>query len=370
MAIVNMTHTPPYCTSNTTTDLITLINLARISGAEDYINQNTSTIKHALHHINNDTLAVQRLVPLIYSNTKKLTIFDPLPDKTKNYLRDTTLKLMAYEGSKVIWLNQMIKLFTGNSIPLILLKGAAFNNNLYPKETPRAGSDLDILIKQSDYNRACEILNNNGFLENIKIKPRVYDTLFERSYTPKTAYGIAIDLHKFLTHPALFHIDEDELWALSRPHPAYDNDQVRILSPEHTLLHLAIHAFRDHDFCTHNLLDSHEVICQCSYIKKRLLAIAKSWGAQHILYCLLKNCQVTMNTPIDNSTLNSLKPPYIKATLARLILRSPSTENLGNKTIKSRLIQVIGLIFFPDSLQQGFKLIKHYISMAILKKKE
>ncbi len=360
-----MTTIPPYRTSAITTDYIVLVNLAKISGIERFVNENSDAIRNALLNISSYTPAVQRLIPLVYGNTKKFDLFDQLPNQIKCYLHDTTLKLVAYECIKYDWLTKIITLFNNNDIPLILLKGSAFNGNLYPNETLRAGSDIDILIKQSDYNRACEVLDNNNYLQQYNSRPGVYDTLFESSYKPKMANGVVIDLHKSLTHPALFHIDENEIWEASNPHPAYNTGQVRILSPEHTLLHLAVHAFRDYNFCTHNLLDTHEVVYQSKPDEKLLINYAKSWGACHILYCLLKNCQIAMDSPIDRNTLLNLKPCIVKDTLSKFVLKSHTTADQREKTMKHRIAQVLGLTLFPDNLYQGFRLTRDYLSARL-----
>jgi hypothetical protein len=92
----------------------------------------------------------------------------------------------------------------------------------------------------------------------LKDKKEFFDDLYESSFVPKSKVGAILDLHKPLTHHKLFNIVEEEVWQASAAHPAFKNNNEKMLSPEHTFLHRAIHDFKDMNFCKYNLVDSHK----------------------------------------------------------------------------------------------------------------
>ena len=60
------------------------------------------------------------------------------------------------------WQDQALKLFEKNSIPCVIIKGAAAAM-AYPYPTLRSMGDVDILVKRSDFLRAASVMEENGF---------------------------------------------------------------------------------------------------------------------------------------------------------------------------------------------------------------
>ena len=161
------------------------------------------------------------------------------------------------------WLQQAITYFSAKNIPVILLKSATFSGTLYPDHSLRPGNDIDLLVKPKDFDSACQLLEENMALKAHSTWERNIPVhTYEQSFISKSGIGPAIDLHRDLTTPFLLEIEEQALWESSHIHLDYQNEFARMLCPEETLLHQAIHAYRDFDFCKYNLVDSHEVICQ------------------------------------------------------------------------------------------------------------
>lgn len=254
------------------------------------------------------------------------------------------------------WLINNLATFQKENIPVILLKGAAFAGALYPPHAPRLGVDLDLLVSEDDFEPACKLLGKtmNPVLLSKK-RVATHDTLFERVFSPKEGVGPTVELHRDLTNPAIFNIDHQGLWSASRIHPAYNSELVRMLSPEDTLLHLAVHAFRDLDFCRHNILDAHEVWCQWQPDPKRLVERAAQWGARRVLFYLLANCQAVMETPLPDTLLDSLKPAQVINQINTKILQSPVVQNAAHTSLPYRLAQLTSQVTFPDRLLRGMR---------------
>lgn len=311
--------------------------------------------------------SMQPLLPLIYANTPKKGLLNQLPPHIKESLKQEALQLIAKDMANQQWLKQALARLHDKGIPVILLKGAAFARYLYPQSAPRIGVDIDLLVKEADFQGACELASELA-MEPVVLDDRrlaTHDMLFERVFKPKNAATSWIEIHRGLTNPFIFHIEEQHLWSASREHPAYGLDSVRVLSPEDTLLHLAVHAFRDLDFCTHNILDAHEAYCQWKPDNEILLERASHWGAKHVLYYLLSNTKAIMDTPIPLSLLSELRPERPRDLLNKKILRMNLTQDYANKPFGYRFIQLVSQISFPDRPSRGIHFQTHYIGTRI-----
>lgn len=310
--------------------------------------------------------AITPLLPLIYYNTARAGLRSRLSPELTATLKNGTMRLIAQDMANRRWLLRNLEAFEQANIPVILLKGAAFAGTLYPDNTPRLGIDLDLLVTGDCFDDACAILGRtmNPVLLSDK-RLATHDTLFERVFTPRDGVTPTVELHRDLTNPSIFHINQQRLWESSRRHPAYNSESVRMLSPEDTLLHLAVHAFRDLDFCNHNILDAHEAWCQWHPDPERLADRAAQWGARKALFYLLATCQAVMGTPVSDTLLDSLKPSWICDRINRKILQSPVLSTPDRITLRYRLLQLMSQITFPDRLLRGIRFQLSYARLRV-----
>jgi hypothetical protein len=190
-----------------------------------------------------------------------------------------------------------------------------------------------------------------------KPQPNVFGDLYELSFIPKGKMGAALDLHSSLIHPLLFNINEKQLWESSVEHPSYNHELIRMLSPEHALIHQALHAYKDMDFSKYNLVDSHEIISVKKADITNAIEIAKEWGASNPLFCLLKNCVEVMDTDIKNSTLKQIEPNAISYYFMIKLVKSRFTQAIGsNKSFRYRINQIVGQFIFTGSVIRPLKL--------------
>jgi hypothetical protein len=337
-----------------------MLHFARISSMKENLpgsKQNEKTLLEELNSLaESANPAIRPIIPLIYRNAHQAGLRDQLHPKVQKLLRDNTLRLIATDMQNQQWLSKHLAIFQKENIPIILLKGMAFARSIYPENAPRLGVDIDFLVKNDDFESACILLTktmNPVLLDSKRVA--THDTLFERVFLPKNGNSPTVEIHRGLTNPSIFTINEQRLWSDSRQHPAYTSELVRILSPEDTLLHLAVHAFRDLDFCTHNLLDAHEVWCQWKPDLEKLMERAKYWGARKVLFYLLANCREIMETPIPDTVLESLKPASIINRINKTILQSTALHGSAHNSLCYRLIQLTSQITFPDHILRGLK---------------
>lgn len=86
---------------------------------------------------------------------------------------------------------RMVNLFEENNIPFVVLKGASAAI-YYPHPEYRSMGDIDIIVKQIDFDRAMEMLNQNyKCIQTIEDNPR------HAGFVSKN--GVQIELHKFFS---------------------------------------------------------------------------------------------------------------------------------------------------------------------------
>ncbi|WP_419176486.1 nucleotidyltransferase family protein [Desulfosediminicola sp.] len=310
---------------------------------------------------------IRPFLPLIYRKAVKTGVFSQLSLEAQSLLKNRALQLIATDLANKHCLAGQFPKFAKEKIPIILLKGAAFSNNLYPDNFPRIGCDIDFLVREDDFQKACTLMEET--MRPVVIDSKrlaTHETLFERVFTPRKGFGPPVEIHRGLTNPHIFNIDPQSMWEASRRHPEYDSEFIRILSSEDTLLHLAVHAFRDLDFCNHNLLDAHEVWLQWQPDHDKLIALAKDWGAQKVLYYLLSNCKTIIGTPCPEELFDSIAPGQNVDLINKRILQSQILRNArSSKSSSYRAIQLLGQMTFPDRIRQGIKYQLHYVQTRL-----
>ena len=351
-----------------------LLRLARISecSSNHVIDLSAATAllnKLPLLHNGRKQKEHQRIIPLLNDKAHKLAIFKALSAESQKILTTITQQGIVTELARKRQLNNIIAVLSAHNIPMILLKGAAFADVLYSAQAPRTSNDLDILIQQKYWHQTVSliktIMNYTG-----KSQPDVFGDLYELSFIPKGKMGAALDLHASLINPLLFKISEEQLWGNSVEHPNFNNKLVRMLSPEHALIHQAVHAYKDMDFCKYNLVDSHEIIMAQQPDIRKTIVIAKEWGAITPLFTLLKNCSEVMGSDIENyidsDVLKQIEPnPVIYKMMVKLV-KSRFTQPIANKKpFRYRVNQVIGQFVFSGSILRPLALQWLYVKSAL-----
>jgi hypothetical protein len=135
--------------------------------------------------------------------------------------------------------------FNEAGVPLMALKGAALNLTVYEGPSERPMSDLDLLIKPVDIDRACALLEELGCLRG---EPLVREDFFPRfhyeiDYAAKAVYPMKIDVHVRPFRPLRYArwVPPDALWDRAESAPI-GRATVLIPSAEDMLIHLAVHA--------------------------------------------------------------------------------------------------------------------------------
>ncbi len=232
------------------------------------------------------------------------------------------------------------------------VKGIVLAETIYGGLALRSLGDLDVLVRPADLPAARAVLTDLHFGQPA-------DPGFENAYHPfhdppyyRPAGGgeVCLELHWGLWPTRFFHMDTDILWQRSLPTRLHGSE-VRILSPEDTLLHLAIHrsrsALRLRFVCDiAELLHRHAQTLDWDYV----LAQAKAAGARTSLFYALSLAGELSGAPVPPATLSQLHVSPLKQRLLEhtcgvtALFRSAATDDLSQQpALILRLLEQDGL---------------------------
>jgi hypothetical protein len=309
---------------------------------------------------------LNRIIPIVHARLMTVAKDVSIPQDLHQYIRINALKAIAGHMFREHWLHRILEQSEAAGIPIILLKGAAFQNYLYSTSEPRLGCDFDLLTKQSDFARMCNVMAETMTAVFDTKRRYSHETAFQWMFQSGSSNGPIIEIHRAITTPYIFSISEENLWAHSRPHPAYNSDLIRILSPEDNVLHLAVHAFRDLNYCNHNLLDTHEVWRQWKPDVNLLLERSRAWGANGALYFLLLGARRLMDTPVPDSLLERLAPSPIRRLIIERILASSIIRSGQHFHPAYRLLQTVSQLTVPRNPFRGLLFHLDYAKSRVL----
>ncbi len=171
---------------------------------------------------------------------------------------------------------------SGRGITILAIKGSAFFGLEYADLSERWMTDLDVLVRESDFGATERVLVELGATpaqsENVLIR-RSYERLY---YIRTGQVRLAVDLHHALAHPEAFPIDYGRVFADAEPHPLEDLRRAGVRRPaaHHSLIILALHQLYDaYPAEFRNFLDAERILKRNRVDSRRLAAEARSWGA-------------------------------------------------------------------------------------------
>lgn len=125
-----------------------------------------------------------QIIPLVFHGLYKVKGNFEGSEKFKDY----TMRLLFHDQNQLYCLRQIEKAFLSNDIDYMPLKGASIKS-IYPSSELRLMGDIDILIKEEQYEKIRKILPQIGFFE-------VEETDHELIW--RSSAGILVELHKRL----------------------------------------------------------------------------------------------------------------------------------------------------------------------------
>lgn len=178
----------------------------------------------------------------------------------------------------------------GRGITVLAIKGSAFLGREYRDLSERRMTDIDVLVRRSEFGASERILLELGGTrapdDNV-----LHQQSYERLYHITMGdFRVAIDLHHAFAHPQAFPIDYERVFSDAEGHPLEDLRRAGAQRPssEHSLLLLALHQLYDAfpvEF--RNFHDAQRILERNSVNPRKLAAEAERWGVHSVLHFFL-----------------------------------------------------------------------------------
>ena len=217
---------------------------------------------------------------------------------------------------------KLLGLYARHDIDALLLKGAGLAHSAYARPTERPMGDIDLLVRPEHAQRAWDLALANGWA-------RRGDVPEERSYAEhqhlpplEDADGlqIGLELHVALfTHQAPFRLSPDELWTRAR-RLTVGGQPAWVPSPEHQLLHAALHFAWSHEMtfgAFRTLRDVERIVARGPLDWAALVEAARAARGATCCYWTLRLARDLAGVSVPSEVLAELGPR-----LPALVLRS------------------------------------------------
>jgi hypothetical protein len=248
-----------------------------------------------------------------------------------------------HEFSQVYWKNiarwlvtenllkQVLSLFIQAGVPVIPLKGAAFQGLLYKNIGLRYMSDVDLLVPTESFLMAIKILGQCGFricpkddYENIIWFAELPIVYWPKELSFSGPHGLVIELHQNLINSwflQAFPLNMDAIWeraiAVSIDDPLHKKEADSLwrifLSPYDTLAYLCLH------LALHGLMFPQSYLDVDLWIRdlpsdwdwNSFIELINKWQIRSAVYHVLSYSQTLMGTPIPEGILKRLNPGWL-----------------------------------------------------------
>lgn len=201
---------------------------------------------HALSDHVLDWVGDQGVLPLLESRLRRDTnAWEQLPEAIRTRLTNGVRHAVAYELYRRSELRRLDRLFARHELRVVLLKGDALAQWLYPERHLRLSDDIDLLLSSREQAQsAATACSELGY--QMEYMPSETNHEMTARLVVDGISRSELDLHsRLLNSPGYADIFSfDELWVASMPLPTI-GDGMRALSPPHALAHACLNRALD-----------------------------------------------------------------------------------------------------------------------------
>jgi hypothetical protein len=248
-----------------------------------------------------DAAERHRLAPLVFEGLR-VAGGDPLevPAPARERLTNLRNLEIAKAVVRLHHLDELLAVALREGTDLCLLKGAAFATTLYRDPGLRPMSDIDVLVRPSDFEMWSTELSRLGY--------SLIDVSDHASCYRRRQTGVLVEIHRALTSSASFlGLETGAILSRSRAFGTADGF-VRTLSWEDHLLHLSLHASFQHGFrqAGLNAWDAHLVVERVDFDSDRFVALSREGRLASWVYGGLAMTAATFESPKLSGLLGRL----------------------------------------------------------------
>jgi hypothetical protein len=179
------------------------------------------------------------LLPLIYTNLKRLGVKDPLLVEAKQCHFDHWRRNQKLFLSSAGFLEELREL----GVPTLVLKGVALAHLYYPDTGCRAMADLDLLIPAAKFMTLGNSLLQKGWKETDGHSFSSFNMDMMPSFGFMRPDGFWVDIHCHVLHADCRRDADEAFWSHAQPFTLRQTT-TQTLAPEDHLLHVISHGVR------------------------------------------------------------------------------------------------------------------------------
>jgi hypothetical protein len=269
------------------------------------------------------------ILPLLYYQLTQINKDIQIPASIMSLLRHYYYQ-HSLENTQVFYdLSNILKETNNNNIPIIVLKGAALAELIYPKIALRPMCDLDLFVKSEDIRRFQELLLKLGWdcLQSGKIVD---------NYIPRNnALGYIKDNFAIDLHPKIKELPNLNPWINAVPIEIGSNNAL-VLGPDDLILYHCIHLYKhiNNDIFA-ELIKFYDIILVLRKYEGKInwdYIIQKSYEnhCEHILHCILSFIKTDLGEDVPTDVLDRLKSDKFTIQIGELVFNKTILPNIHN----------------------------------------
>lgn len=190
----------------------------------------------ALQDIKDDGISSQ-----VYFLLKQQGRFDNTPAFFQKELIENYHKGLVQNLFIKNQLVEILRCFDYQEIDVIPLKGVTFAEDVFGHVGSRATSDIDLLIRYQDLEKAIKTIKSLGYSVEEEHIPGHFHCSFSKAL-PKSEIPLVVEIHWSLLKANTSRFNIGEIWQESRP--VGQSLHIKQLSPQHTLYMICLHGWR------------------------------------------------------------------------------------------------------------------------------
>ena len=185
------------------------------------------------------------IMPLLFHNLKGIadegSVPQPVMERLARFHHSIGLRNMQIYNE----LCKVLRVIEDEGIPVILLKGVALAQTVYPDMALRPMSDIDLLVKRADLDYVSQILSGLAYVPSSKYPVDWYEKHHHSVPYRNLHKHIIVEVHHNIApEPFMSRISADSLWEDTQT-VSISGIDASILSPENLILHLCLHMADD-----------------------------------------------------------------------------------------------------------------------------
>ena len=318
-----------------------------------------------------------REIPLlIYHNLKKLSLESFLAPPIRESLERYFLCNTGYNIISLENLARLLNTLNENKIPVIVLKGAALCETVYPHIGSRSFCDLDIMVQPKDLQRVKRKLERLDY--------SFFPTAAQHHLVacPSSNHSLPLEVHWHLVNETspfqkyAFKLSRERFWEEAIPLKIRDADALN-LSPEHQLIYLSVHMLKEGYAKRKWFVDLYFILnsFQGKINWDKFIEDCQEFQVKRPVYYALTLVDrlfhlTAMNRKLLSSkVLEELKPIRISL-VEKIILKQVLKNTHPASSVKRLFLYLFSIERFSDRLKAFLALLKYSFQLPSLRSKE